>query len=290
MPRTLHDRFAKEWMQEFLQDFGTVQVEYEISNEVRHADIYFEPDAQWRLQVQMHPEESMGGFGRMITEPCLIEPYRNAISDYEICNCKTKSTLLGQKLDRQAKQAKLRFRFPDRPLTWMITPTLSKALQKRFCLVKNPRWGEGFYFLPEGDRGAVIVIHQLPVTLDTIWLRMLGRGTVQKRAIDELMTLPKDHPYRSLTLRHIAVLQQNLKSRQNISTDLQEIIMALSITYEQIEAELLHRGSTLEQRSIALNMLRENMSYETIARLTGMALPDVEQLAHDNPEAPEAKA
>jgi hypothetical protein len=64
--------------------------------------------------------------------------------------------------------------------------------------------------------------------------------------------------------------------------------MALSITYEQIEAELLHRGSTLEQRSIALNMLRENMSYETIARLTGMALPDVEQLASDNPVTPEA--
>jgi hypothetical protein len=68
--------------------------------------------------------------------------------------------------------------------------------------------------------------------------------------------------------------------------------MALSITYEQIEAELIERGirqgSTVEQRSIALNMLRENMSYETIARLTGMALPDVEQLAHDNPESPEA--
>ncbi len=275
-------------MQEFLQDFGTVQVKYEISNEVRHADIYFEPDGQWRLQVQSDPDASMGLFGRMITEPCLIEPYRNAISDYEICNCKTKSTLLGQKLDRQAKQAKQRFRFSDRPLIWMITPTLSKALQKRFSLLQNPRWGEGVYFLPEGDRGAVIVIHQLPVTLDTLWFRMLGRGNVQKRAIDELMTLPKDHPYRALTLRHIAVLQQNLKARQNKSIDLQEIIMALSITYEQIEAELTHQANTLKERSIALNMLRENMSHETIARLTGMALTDVQQLALEHQETPGA--
>ena len=35
MKRTIHDSFAKEWMQELLADFGTVEVEHEVFGEVR---------------------------------------------------------------------------------------------------------------------------------------------------------------------------------------------------------------------------------------------------------------
>jgi hypothetical protein len=44
MPRNIHDSFAKDWMREFLTDFGTVETEYEISSEVRHVDVYFDPN------------------------------------------------------------------------------------------------------------------------------------------------------------------------------------------------------------------------------------------------------
>jgi hypothetical protein len=52
MSRTSHDEFAKDWMQEFLADFGMVQTEFQISGEVRHGDVYFEPDAD-RLPAPM---------------------------------------------------------------------------------------------------------------------------------------------------------------------------------------------------------------------------------------------
>jgi hypothetical protein len=176
MPRNIHDSFAKDWMREFLTDFGTVETEYEISSEVRHVDVYFEPNPD------LLPAP-MGLFGQMIRHPCLIEPFRK-----------------------------------------------------------------------------------------------------------ELLALPAAHPYRATTLRHIAVLQRNLRARQNITRDLQEVIMTLSITYEQIEAEIIEkglhqgreegreegRGET--QQMIARKMLQEGMSPETVSRLTGLTIDQLPQL------------
>jgi predicted transposase/invertase (TIGR01784 family) len=128
------------------------------------------------------------------------------------------------------------------------------------------------------------------VTLDTLWLRLLGRDTVQKQAIAELLALPKHHPYRATTLRHIAVLQRNLRSRQNITRDLREVIMTLSITYEQIEAEIIEKGlqqgieqgieqgREATQRSIARTMLQEGMNRKTVARLTGLSMAQLPKL------------
>jgi hypothetical protein len=273
MSRTLHDSFAKDWMREFLNDFGTVETEYPISGEVRHIDVYFEPD---RAALPA----PMGLLGRMIEAPCLIEPFRNAVPINEIGNCKTKSVILGHNLVRQAKKAKRQFRYTDRPFLWIISPTLSPAIAQGFGGHQTRHWGAGIYFLPRHERTALIAIHQLPVTLDTLWLRLLGRDTVQKNAINELMALPASHPYRSSTLKHITVLQKTLTARHNLTKDLQVVIMNLAITYEQIEAEIIEKGMAkgieqgIEQtkQTIARNMLQEGMEPAIVARLIGLTI------------------
>jgi len=70
--------------------------------------------------------------------------------------------------------------------------------------------------LGKAVRTAIVAIHQLPKITETLWIRMLGRGTVQKRAIDELMALPQDHPYRGITLELLYNLQQNLRTSTTI--------------------------------------------------------------------------
>jgi hypothetical protein len=290
MSRTLHDEFARDWMKEFLSDFGAVETEFAISGEVRSVDVYFEPnqalsDGAWAY----NSPEVIGRLANLITAPCLIEPFRNAIPSIEICNCRAKSTILGTNLLREAKKEKRKFHFDRRPFLWMVSPTLSKRMQQKYGMTQREDWGEGVYFLPEGDRAAIIAVHQLPETPETIWLRLLGRGNVQKRAVAELMALPKDHPYRELSLRHIAVLQKKLKARQNLSKDLQEVTMTLSITYEQIESELLERGreegreegELRRSGEIALAMLREGMDPELVARLTKLPISMVEGFAND---------
>jgi hypothetical protein len=55
---------------------------------------------------------------------------------------------------------------------------------------------KGVYLLPESYRTRLVVIHQLPKTIDTMWLRLLGRGNVQKQAIREFTTLSDAYPLR----------------------------------------------------------------------------------------------
>ena len=65
MKRTIHDSFAKEWMQELLADFGTVEVEHEVSGEVRTIDLVFSPDP-----TAQSDRYALGLLGKMIDSPC----------------------------------------------------------------------------------------------------------------------------------------------------------------------------------------------------------------------------
>ncbi|MEQ8536077.1 MAG: hypothetical protein RIB93_01220 [Coleofasciculus sp. D1-CHI-01] len=64
-------------------------------------------------------------------------------------------------------------------------------------------WFNGLYFLHEAFRTAIVVIHQLPRTPETLWLRLLGKGTVQQQAIEEITALPEDSQRRQSTKRVI---------------------------------------------------------------------------------------
>jgi hypothetical protein len=167
-------------------------------------------------------------------------------------------------------------------LLWIITPTLSQAQQTTFCMIKKPKWGKGIYFLPENDFTRIVVVHQLPVTLDTLWVRLLGREQVQAKAVQELLALPEDYPYRQETLLHLARLQVNLDMRQNRGKDWQEVMMNLSPAYEQWYARTIAEGKQigLEERSIkiARRMLQKNKPLEEIAEFTELPLTQIQAL------------
>ncbi|WP_196521170.1 hypothetical protein [Nostoc sp. WHI] len=61
-------------------------------------------------------------------------------------------------------------------------------------------WLTGVYCLPKYLRTAIVAIHQLPRTTETLWLRILGKGKVQQQAIDELEALSEDEPLRARAL------------------------------------------------------------------------------------------
>jgi hypothetical protein len=61
MSRTLHDEFAKDWMKEFLSDFGTVETEFAISGEVRSVDVYFQPNPEGQMAANSYNNPSVIG-------------------------------------------------------------------------------------------------------------------------------------------------------------------------------------------------------------------------------------
>jgi hypothetical protein len=293
MPRKSHDLFAKEWMKELLADFGEVKIERPVSSEVRTIDLLFYPNPDRLADL-----EALGLLGRILSKPCPIEFFRNAVPTQEIKNCREKNADLHGELRRIAEQKGEKLRDPDLPTLWIITPTLSLNLQKTFCMVTKPKWRPGIYFLPENDFTGIIVVHQLPVNLDTLWIRLLGRNSVQRAAIEELISLEEDYPYQRETLRHLSMLQVNLKMRQNNSKDLREVMMNLAPAYEQWYKKTIAEGKQIgitegkqigitegkQAQSIqtARRMLSKNMPLEEIAELTDLPLTQIQSLQAEN--------
>lgn len=120
------------------------------------------------------------------------------------------------------------------------------------------------------------MIHQLPRTSETLWLRVLGRGKVQEQAIDELEALSPDDPLRLMTLELFYQLQENLNTNQPIEAEDRELIMRLRPLYQEKLAQAEQQG----ERRVIESLLRNRFG-ELDAELTAiverlLALPPEE--------------
>ena len=106
----------------------------------------------------------------------------------------------------------------------------------------------------------IVVIHKLPRNLDTLWLRVLGRGKVQAQAIDELEQLSPDNPFRANALILLNRLKADLESNQSTNSEDRELIMRLSPLFDQqLEAAQLsglQQGLQQGERLVVENLLR----------------------------------
>lgn len=124
----------------------------------------------------------------------------------------------------------------------------------------------GIYRSPVGYRTGLVAIHQLLEVPETLWLRVLGKGKVQQRAIAELAALPIDDPLRSTGIELIYQLQANLVARQQreLNSEDRELMMAVAPLFQEklAAAKLEGREQGIEQgriqgqRSILENFLQ----------------------------------
>ena len=194
MTRFIHDQFAKDYLEELLKPYGKVEAPSHVSGEVREIDVLFTPFPEQKADIA-----SLGLLGKLATTLAIFEPFRNPASTEEICDCLLKLLEVRGALKREAKRNATKIAESNFPKLWILTPTASKKLLSGFHGTLESDSLPGIYYLPESFRAAIIVIHQLPPIPETLWLRLLGRGTVQKRAIDELAALPSNQPYVKIT-------------------------------------------------------------------------------------------
>jgi len=149
-------------------------------------------------------------------------------------------------LQREANRQKERLNEENFPRLWIFTPTASASILAGFgAKIKPGNWGEGIYFLPSSLRTAIVVIHQLPKTPATLWLRLLGKGKVQEEAIDEIQQLPPSHPLRSNVFNLLTNFQANLQTTASLDQEERSLIMKLSPLYVQWEEAALKKGEEL---------------------------------------------
>ena len=178
MTRTPFDQFAKQYLEELLTPYGQVEVSREIPGEARLIDLWFNPHPGID-----NPPQNLGLLGQIIQTPCLLEPYRNPPDAAELNSCLLKRFWLVADCYRQGQSEPL-------PQLWILTPTASNTLLSSLGAVPSPTHPAGVYATPTALGTFIVAIHQLPVIPETLWLRLLGRGTVQQRAIEAVLQRP----------------------------------------------------------------------------------------------------
>ncbi|NER06140.1 MAG: hypothetical protein F6K17_27890 [Okeania sp. SIO3C4] len=253
-----HDQFSKEYLEELLSSIGEVKAPREVRGEIRQIDVWFSPQPQ----LQGNPEE-LGLLAQLAKTSALFEPYRNAVTPDEIDNCMLKLLEVKGEIKREARRNKTRISMDDYPKLWILTPTASQKILDGFrATLDEENWGEGIYFLGEYIRTAIVVIHQLPKTPETMWLRILGKDKIQSQAIDELEALPKGTPHRENTLLLLADLLSNIEVNPDKSPEDRELIMRLSPLFSQRLEEATQSGV---QRGVQQGVQQERR--ETIKNL-----------------------
>ncbi|MGI0494334.1 flagellar assembly protein H [Alkalinema pantanalense CENA528] len=266
MTQTPHDQLAKQYLEEFLAPFGVVQRQYEVPGETKFIDVWFVP------QMMNIPTDDLGLLGKMVQKPCLLEPYRNVPTRTEVRVSVMKLVWVQEDERRKAQKDEL----PEdaQPLLWILAATTSKPLLQDANAVIQPDWLPGVYFTANLFKTAIVAIDQLPETDETLWLRVLGRGKTQEQAIREVLALPSTHPRRNTILRLLASWRVRIDVGELADFNDREELMALSEAFLTWEKE----KETQTKITIALNMLRKNISLETIAEVTGLDIEQVQQL------------
>ncbi|MEG3940775.1 hypothetical protein QT995_21780 [Microcoleus sp. S36b_A3] len=238
MTRFIHDQFAKQYLKELLTPLGKVETSLDIAGEVRQIDVFFAPKAEPEVEAT-----ALGILGQIAAKPAVLEPFRSPVQTGEIRSCLGKLFDVHAEYERVAARDNSRIAEADLPQLWILSPTVSDVMLAGFGAIPEPEnWVNGVYFLSPSLKAAIIAIHQLPRTPETLWLRILGKGNVQKQAIAELRELPSDNFFRLSALELLYNLRTILEVRQDIDREDRELIMELSPLYLQRLEDATQRG------------------------------------------------
>ncbi|MBE9213767.1 DUF4351 domain-containing protein [Plectonema cf. radiosum LEGE 06105] len=280
MTRFIHDEFAKDYLEELLKNYGTVEPDKKVSGEKKEIDILFTPSAQQTYDLQL-----IGVLGRFAEYPAILEPFRNAAPADEICDCIIKVLEVKAKMRREAKANNTKLQEEKIPKLWVLTPTASETVLSGFNIKQKEGWLPGVYFLGDNLRSAIVAIHQLPKTTETLWLRLLGRGRVQEQAILELQDLPPSNPFQQATLKLVYNLRENLRANQNLDLYDRELIVRLEPLYqedrERAKQEGREEGIIDGEKRLVIRQLNRRLgeiNSSLIDRINGLSIERLETL------------
>jgi alkylated DNA nucleotide flippase Atl1 len=186
---------------------------------------------------------------------------------------------LAQPLDWIATKQKRTVIETELPLLLLLIPTASADIREGFGATQTET--TGVYHLPKWERTVLVVLHQLPKTRDTLWLRLLARAGEQQRAIAEFAELPTEEPLYASISDLLANYRAILEARGQLTPEDEELIMNLSTAYLKKQEEWKLEGKLEEKLEVARNLLREGTDVELIAKVTGLAIAAQIKFCHN---------
>jgi hypothetical protein len=285
MTRQPHDQYSKEALLEILAFFGgkSEAQRFIHPKEVYYADISFEPPPT----LMKKDLKKVGILGDMITTPCLIEYFWTPPTQMETRLCIMKLFSWHGDLFREAKkkQKEIKARNVQQllpevlPKLWILTTSISQAFLASFDFKPHQsEWCKGVYFLSgEAMNTGIVVIDELPETLDTVWLRIFGKGVTQKKAIETLATLEDQAPLLDNVLDVFHKWHEDTKAQGDLTPEEKELLMILSPAYEKSRTQAIVEGvikgqeqGRLESQRIFVKSWLESRFGEIDSRLSSV--------------------
>lgn len=261
--RNRFDQLAKQIGEAALESSGLTVVHDEITPEPLHADLRHEPDPTKTVE-----RKRLGLLGRLVSLPCLLEPYSDAPSAEEFRACLAKHIAWWQQRarwhradGRKSSEPRPR-RKPEDPFLWILCGGAPDSILTKLTLKATSEWPAGVYLF--GDdvlRVGIVVTSELPRERTTLLLRLMASvGATLNQAIEDLHALPPDAHERSFAERPLLHFQQALKKQPTLTPNEQEFLATMLKTWEDARTE----GGIQTRAEDIL----------TVLRVRGIAVPD----------------
>ncbi len=276
MTQTPFDQLSKQYLEEFLAPLGTVQRQYEIPGEAKFVDVWFVPN-----QASGLPATDLGILGRMVQQMCLLEPFRKAPTRTDMRTSLLKLLWVQDDERRKTRQEGGLLSRAIFPQLWILAATASTPVIEDFGGKIESDWLPGIYFLPKGFHASIVAIDELPELEETLWLRILGRGETQERAIRAVLDLPRSHPKRDSILRLLASWKVRIDISEILDFSEQEALMALSEAFLAWEQETQTRSRQQEAQSLIIRQLSRRVGEipdRTLKQIKALPIEQLEAL------------
>lgn len=208
----------------------------ERNEEIEPVELFFTPHAMPEIDFN-----DLGLLGKMVSSHCLLEYFRLSPIEVEICKCIRKLFVWHEKLQEQhAEENQEKEPLSDEalPNLWIITTSVSDKLLDIFNAINQPlNWCQGVYLTEEGFKTGIVVIDRLPTTIDTLWLRLLGLGEIQREVVSQLIALPTTNLLRQKVLNFIGNWWLNTREEEELTEELEEMFAILLPIYQQWQTE-----------------------------------------------------
>lgn len=207
MTRTPHDSLGKILLPVCLNpSLGFADPAHTTSSQDREIDVYFTPGTRTSVA------DSLGVLEHLAQQTTLFELSSKPANIEMIEEWLGKLIEVRNNQRREGRKTTGRRQGHASAQLWGIAPTASKVVLRAFTLTPDNILGPGIYRFPHGFPGGLVVVHQLPETDETLWLRIYGRGEVQRRAMERLEQLDSTHPLHSGSIAALARYRQQLES------------------------------------------------------------------------------
>jgi hypothetical protein len=245
--RTRFDIFGKELVRAALESHCAIETDAEVSVDTRRIDLWFAP----REALASQPDD-MGLLGRITAGSGTLEFFHNTPSGEELAACLLKHGNFRHALLRRKLLAPL-------PILSVISSGRPDAGIRGLGFHPAAGWPSGIYESPPLQWTRLVVVNELPVVRDTLLVRLLGAGSVLKRAIAELHALPAEAPESTLALPVLVRLRLTVPTDpvQQTSDD-QEFLMNTEDVYETWRRATMQEG----ERKVLLRQLRRRFGAE----------------------------